>query len=183
MGPSAFVQLGRIGLHPAPDAGGMNSDAAFSQKFGNAFEARGYRRYHRTARRITSPGKWRHLNALVGVIGMRLYLPDSFINFATEPLLETEPAMLWAPLRSPATSPTGQCAKRYVGTCRGQTHFSVAVSSRHSEAGAKPRGVEIKERRIRARAWVFHCRVFTVVQPSGVIVLIHTALFHLCMRY
>jgi hypothetical protein len=29
--------------------------------------------YHRTLSRIISPGKWRHLNGLVGVIGMRLY--------------------------------------------------------------------------------------------------------------
>src|SRR5687768_10921479 len=30
----------------------------------------GYRRYHLTASRITSPGYWRPLNGLVGVIGM-----------------------------------------------------------------------------------------------------------------
>jgi hypothetical protein len=40
MGPAAFVQLGRMGLHPAPDAGGMNGDAAFRQKFGNVFVGR-----------------------------------------------------------------------------------------------------------------------------------------------
>jgi hypothetical protein len=37
MAPAAFVQPGSIGLHPAPDAGGMNGDAAFRQKFGNVF--------------------------------------------------------------------------------------------------------------------------------------------------
>src|ERR1700680_2546642 len=35
--------------------------------------ARGYRRYHRTHRTITSPGNWRPLNGLVGVIGMDFY--------------------------------------------------------------------------------------------------------------
>src|SRR5262249_56000661 len=33
----------------------------------------GYRRYQRTHRTITSPGYWRPLNGLVGVIGMSLY--------------------------------------------------------------------------------------------------------------
>src|SRR5215212_8446286 len=36
--------------------------------------ASGYRRYQRTASRITSPGYWRPLNGFVGVIGME-FLP------------------------------------------------------------------------------------------------------------
>src|SRR3954453_22622042 len=35
--------------------------------------ASGYRRHHRTQRMITTPGNWRPLNGLVGVIGMEFY--------------------------------------------------------------------------------------------------------------
>jgi hypothetical protein len=41
MGPAAFVQLGRISLHRAPDAGGMDGDAAFHEKFGNVLVGQG----------------------------------------------------------------------------------------------------------------------------------------------
>src|ERR1022692_1774165 len=46
----------------------------------------GYRRYHRTHKMITSPGCWRPLKGLFGVIGMDFY-PTSLLapKFATEP--------------------------------------------------------------------------------------------------
>src|SRR5215813_15632902 len=47
--------------------------AAFRQNLGDVLVANGYRRYQRTHRTITSPGYWRPLNGLVGVIGMSLY--------------------------------------------------------------------------------------------------------------
>src|SRR5512138_2685097 len=48
--------------------------------------ASGYRRYQRTASRITSPGYCRPLNGCVGVIGMDVpTLPERCLNFATEP--------------------------------------------------------------------------------------------------
>src|SRR5713226_3588944 len=46
----------------------------------------GYRRYQRTHKTITSPGYWRPLNGLCGLIGMDFYpirLPAP--KFATEP--------------------------------------------------------------------------------------------------
>ena len=41
MGPAAFVQLGSIGLHPAPNASGINGDATLRQKFGDVFVGQG----------------------------------------------------------------------------------------------------------------------------------------------
>jgi hypothetical protein len=51
-------------------------------------EIKGYRRYHRTHKRISSPGYWRPLNGLVGVIGMKspAYQTPAR-NFAMERLL------------------------------------------------------------------------------------------------
>src|SRR5260370_41431532 len=46
----------------------------------------GYRRYQRTHKTITSPGYWRPLNGLCGLIGMDFYptrMPA--MKFATEP--------------------------------------------------------------------------------------------------
>src|SRR5215472_1338472 len=46
----------------------------------------GYRRYQRTPKMITSPGCWRPLNGLFGVMGMDLYPTSlSVQKFATEP--------------------------------------------------------------------------------------------------
>ena len=47
--------------------------------------ASGYRKYQRTASRITSPGYWRPLNGFVGVIGTGSYPTRATLNFATEP--------------------------------------------------------------------------------------------------
>src|ERR1700686_156286 len=47
----------------------------------------GYRRYQRTHKMITSPGCWRPLKGLFGVIGMDFYLTSlSAPKFAMEPL-------------------------------------------------------------------------------------------------
>ena len=40
MGPAALVQFGRIGLHPAPDAG-VNGNAPFRQQLGNVLLGQG----------------------------------------------------------------------------------------------------------------------------------------------
>src|SRR5260370_558061 len=51
----------------------------------------GYRRYQRTHKTITSPGYWRPLNGLCGLIGMEFYpirMPAP--KFATEPLAAFE---------------------------------------------------------------------------------------------
>src|SRR5579864_4785556 len=41
MGTAPFVQLRCISLHPAPDASGVNGDAAFHQKLGNVLIGQG----------------------------------------------------------------------------------------------------------------------------------------------
>src|SRR5215471_17342380 len=52
--------------------------------------ASGYRKYHRTAIRMTSPGYWRPLNGSVGVIGIGLLtLSERRQKFATEPARPT----------------------------------------------------------------------------------------------
>src|ERR1700719_1816802 len=51
--------------------------------------AKGYRRYQRTACRITSPGYWRPLNGFVAEIGTDSYpINLDASNFATKPSIE-----------------------------------------------------------------------------------------------
>src|SRR6516164_6059186 len=70
MRAAAFVDFRGISLDPAPDTTGVHWDAAFGHQLGHVFISQGVWEVPTDACTITSPGKWRPLKGLVGVIGM-----------------------------------------------------------------------------------------------------------------
>jgi hypothetical protein len=86
MRSAAFVQLGCIGLHPAPNAAGIHPDTTFGQQFGDVLVGERIPEIPAHAQTITSPGCERPLNGLCELIGMEFYpirMPAP--KFATEP--------------------------------------------------------------------------------------------------
>src|SRR5215813_11011158 len=59
MWAAAFVELGCVGLHPAPDAPGIRLHAAFRQEFSDVFVGDCGR-----TQESPRPGRWRPLNGL-----------------------------------------------------------------------------------------------------------------------
>src|SRR5437016_2493944 len=95
MRSAAFVQLGRVGLHPSPNAAGIHLDTTLGHQLGDVLVGERISEIPAHAQTITSPGNWRPLNGLCGLIGMDFYpikLPA--------PKLATEPRILLSPLHT-----------------------------------------------------------------------------------
>jgi hypothetical protein len=94
MGATTLVQLRCVSLDPAPNATGIHGKTSFPQQLGHMLISQGYRKYQRTAVRITSPGYWRPLNGLVALIGTALTLPICSLKFRNKTVLCARPTFL-----------------------------------------------------------------------------------------
>jgi hypothetical protein len=86
MRSAAFVQVGCIGLHPAPNTAGIHLDTTFGHQLGDVLVGERIPGYQRTHKTITSPENWRPLNGLWGLIGMEFYptkMPGSQVRNRT----------------------------------------------------------------------------------------------------